>query len=57
MMTAPRSARKWLRMLLALGVVCIVSVLSELRGGYEDALFVMGVSGGNSWGELLGETS
>ena len=45
-------------MLLGLGLVCIVSVHSEL-GGVWGAFFVRGVSGGNSgesyWGELVGD--
>ena len=49
MTTAPRSAKKWPRMLLALGVVCIVSVLSSLGG-----IYMGGVTGGLSGGELLG---
>jgi hypothetical protein len=56
MTNAPRSAKKWPRMLLDLGLVCIVSVHSEL-GEFGGAFFVREVSGGNSGGKLLGGTS
>jgi hypothetical protein len=58
MTNAPRSAKKWPRMLLDLGLVCIVSVHSEL--GEFGGLFSLGrclggTVGESYWGELVGD--
>ena len=49
MTTAPRSAKKWPRMLLALGVVAKLACFSSW--GVWGAFFVRGVSGGNLLGD------